>query len=642
MFGPAVILATIFLTPLVFLPALVSVFATPKILLFALAVSILVVKSAIGLIHSHKLKLSGSPLRYPLLAFGLLIILNLATHPEARLESLTGPALIYLALTVWAYALTLHNSVHLRLRIVQTFIFSTMLLALHSLFQLTLASHLAFLPSFMSARAFTPTGSPLTTFILILLGTAVSLDLALTSARAMSRSLYTAAGMLHGVALIVLGYLIFPGHELAPLNLPLLASWNVALDALKTLPSFFLGIGLADFPIFYKSVKPLYLNATPLWSALPLTSGSFALQILTTMGLPGLLALAALPLITIKGGLGHAYRPLVILALGSALALLLTPGSLPLLLVFFTTLALLSASPPSSQGISKSWSLILALTLISGSILCIILLSRIFLGELALERATRALARGDGKTVYEQNIAAITALPAMTSYHLSYSQVNLALASSLSQKPGLSETERSQVTQLVSQGVEQAKIATSLRPHDSATWVNLGAVYRNLIHVADGADGFALSAYAQAVLLDPANPSLRVEFGGLLYQLAQENKDEAQQKALYGRAQREFQTAIQLKGDYANSYYNLAKLLESEGDHEGSYLYLQKAISLLGPDSPDLERAMSELATLKSKLPPKPTPSPSPSPSTIDHGSSAIATPSPLPSPLQGGPIDLQ
>ena len=50
---------------------------------------------------------SSSPLRFGLFAFALTIIINLLVHPELRLESLTGPASLYLVLSAWAYFLTL-------------------------------------------------------------------------------------------------------------------------------------------------------------------------------------------------------------------------------------------------------------------------------------------------------------------------------------------------------------------------------------------------------------------------------------------------------------------------------------------------------------------------------------------------------
>ena len=119
----------------------------------------------------------------------------------------------------------------------------------------------------------------------------------------------------------------------------------------------------------------------------------------------------------------------------------------------------------------------------------------------------------------------------------------------------------------------------------------------------------------------------------------------------FTQAQNEFQTAIQLKPDYANGYYNLAKLLETAGDFNNAYLVLQKAISLLGPDNPNLGKATSELEAIKAKAEkaaPKTTqqsqstkPAETESTQQSIEPESQISTPSPLPEPLEGGPIEL-
>ena len=112
-----------------------------------------------------------------------------------------------------------------------------------------------------------------------------------------------------------------------------------------------------------------------------------------------------------------------------------------------------------------------------------------------------------------------------------------------------------------------------------------------------------------------------------------------QPKSTYlDRAQNEFQTAIQLKPDYGNAYYNLAKLLESRGKYEEAVAAMAQVVRYLDASSSDAARATAELDTLKTKVPvktPAPSSSPTPAPST------ELTTPSPLPSPLEGGPIEL-
>ncbi|MBT7915607.1 DUF627 domain-containing protein, partial [Candidatus Bathyarchaeota archaeon] len=259
------------------------------------------------------------------------------------------------------------------------------------------------------------------------------------------------------------------------------------------------------------------------------------------------------------------------------------------------------------------------------------------MAENHLRQAQLAVATNDGQAVYEHHLQAISLVPTLTSYHLSYSQVNLTLAASLSQANELTEDQRTQVTQLLSQAVREARLTTTMRPNLATTWTNLGSIYRQLINVADGAEDLAINNYAQAITLDPANPSLRIELGGIFYQLASTVEDRDTANSYLIRAVEEFSTATQLKSDYANAWYNLAKAYELADNIELAYQAMQQAIASLDVNSPDLDLATQELSTLKAKLP-----SPTPSADTqTRRDTDTLTTPSPLPSPISGGPIEL-
>ena len=76
------------------------------------------------------------------------------------------------------------------------------------------------------------------------------------------------------------------------------------------------------------------------------------------------------------------------------------------------------------------------------------------------------------------------------------------------------------VSVLLQQAVREGKSAVSLDGLNANYWTNLATIYRDLIGVVDGAPDWSLSAYQQAVALDPTNPSLRLDMGGLLYAAA--------------------------------------------------------------------------------------------------------------------------
>lgn len=628
---------TIFLVPILFFTTTPNYFNTPKQLLLITSVLAITIGYAVNIFTSKSLTLSRSSLRFGLSAFGIIILLNLILNPIARVESILGPASIYLALCAWSYLLTLNSGRSAKSLALYSFLGSTTLLALHTLSQITFLYKLSSLPEFMQSRAFSLTGNPLFTATMILFGTIISIYLSLKNTK--FTPLMIVSTIIHSIAFIALSALLLPGGELALSILPYSASWSVTLDAMKTVKTMLFGVGLVNFTNFFTSVKPLFLNTTTFWNSNPSSASSELLQIVTTTGILGLLSFISLPLLSLKSQATTTETiALKILLLLSLASLVLTPSSIPVLFIFFTTIGLLSSDEPVHKPLTPPGHLIVSLIILGITATIAYYSYRVYLGEVHMRQAQQALVNNDGKSLYEHSLKAVETIPQLTSYRLSYAQVNLSLATALSQKESLSDAEKENITQLVSQAVREGKLAINLSPNNPSVWQNMGSIYQKLINVAEGSDQFAIEAYAQAVKLDPANPALRVEFGGLLYQIAQISKKPEDQTALYSRAQSEFQTAIQLKPDYANAYYNLAKLLESIKDYSNAASVMEKAISLLGPNSPDLSKANAELETIKTNVP---KPSSTPAPSPAGSNSTVISTPSPLPSPLDGGPIPL-
>jgi len=494
----------------------------------------------------------------------------------------------------------------------------------------------------MQTQAFTLTGPPLTTVTLLFLGCITALSWSLSSKTSL-RYLLGGISLVQGIALIAYLALMLPGKPLAVSLLPLGASWSITLDALKTPLTALFGTGLSNFSSLFTQVKPLALNTTSFWNALPSTASSEVLQLLITTGLVGFLAFIFLLVSSYKLVKSLPTSPLnktlKTLFWGLIFLLLITPASIPLYTLLFLVFLLLdrravvktvALSTPTIAVV-----LVLGLSLIS---LTGFYGGKAFLAEYHMFLAQKALAANDGRTVYEENLKAINLLPSLASYHLAYSTVNLSLASSISQKTDLTDTDRTNITTLLQQAVREATTTTNLLPNSSGAWQNLGSIYRNIINVATDAETFAINTYARAVALDPASPALRVEYGGLFYQLATSVKDETQANDYLSRAVQEFQTAIQLKPDYANAYYNLSKALETGGNLPGAYTAMQQVIANLDTSSPDYATATSELDSLKTKLP---VPTPTPQPSTSGTTPTELSEPSPLPSPLPGGPIIL-
>jgi len=146
------------------------------------------------------------------------------------------------------------------------------------------------------------------------------------------------------------------------------------------------------------------------------------------------------------------------------------------------------------------------------------------------------------------------------------------------------------VSQLIQQSIREGKIAIQLDPGDVRNWEQLAVIYRALINVADGSKDWTITAYSEAIRRDPINPLLRLDLGGVFYSL----KD-------WDNAIRTFQTAVSLKPDYANAYYNLALALEQAGKLTDAAKAMQAAVQNLDAKSPDYEAAVAKFEELAKK-----------------------------------------
>ena len=132
-----------------------------------------------------------------------------------------------------------------------------------------------------------------------------------------------------------------------------------------------------------------------------------------------------------------------------------------------------------------------------------------------------------------------------------------------------------------------------LNPNKSQYFENLASVYRNIIPLAEGSEAWAISSYQRAVALDPANPALRVDLGGIYYLLGR-----------YGEAISFFEQAVSLKPDWPNAHYNLAWSYYQNGEFDKATVAMENVTKLINKDvSPeDFQKASQELESFKKEL----------------------------------------
>jgi len=187
---------------------------------------------------------------------------------------------------------------------------------------------------------------------------------------------------------------------------------------------------------------------------------------------------------------------------------------------------------------------------------------------------------------------AVAQNPLSDLYRSNYAQANLALANVLSQKQNLTDSEKSDVQALVSQAIREVRVLTEvISPLNPDSWEIRADIYKSLNAVAEDAKSWSISAYNNAIMLDPYNPRLRVNLGGMYFM----SKD-------YQNALASFASAVNLKNDYANAHYNLAQAYKELKDLNNTAIELEIVQRLIPQDSEDYKRVEEELKPIREAL----------------------------------------
>ena len=200
-----------------------------------------------------------------------------------------------------------------------------------------------------------------------------------------------------------------------------------------------------------------------------------------------------------------------------------------------------------------------------------------------------------GQKTYELQIEAIETYPYRADFYRIFSQINIALATNLvnsqADAPTVSEEVQQAIIQQLQQAINASRQSVIYAPESSLNWRSLGQVYRNLIGVGQDAEQFAIASYNQAISLEPNNPALRIELGGIYYQLQE-----------YDLAQNQFQVAAGLKRDYANAYYNLGHALEEKGQLAVALQQYQIVKQLVQNDENSAKLMTEEIEALQTRI----------------------------------------
>ena len=430
---------------------------------------------------------------------------------------------------------------------------------------------------------------------------------------------------------LMLTYLPFPGNVVQQLGakfpkeiqLPLSISWKVSVSAFRDAP--FIGTGPSTYLFNFTGYKPLEFNAKNYWNFSFDTAYNELLQVLGTLGILGLGAVVIICLVVLgmaRKGVGQD-GVVAALSVSAVTAVVLMLVHSTTLVSFFVTLLVFAALMMVQESIREKVSelsiglkaatsnnrqfdlfpIILFVLFLVGAIPALYQTYKVVAADY-YHRQALAQANKNGSVTYQFLQKAESLNPYVDLYRVDMAQTNFALANAIvaqrsaNQKGAqvnLSDTDKQTIQTLISQAIAEGRASVALSPRSARNWEVLASIYRNINGVAKNATTFSLDAYGRAIQLDPLNPTLRLNVGGI-YSAAKN----------YDMASRFFTDAANLKADYADAYYNLALTLRDKGDVQNAKAVAEQTVALLvkngGTETPDYKIANNLLTDLKDKV----------------------------------------
>lgn len=610
-----VICAVVFLLPLLFVPVLANWFELSKssFLLVGTLIALTLWLARVAL--NKKFEIIRSPFDLSLLIFVLISFVS-AYLAVNRVQNLVADPIIYLGAFLLFFLISQVVKKETNLTsLANVVLASGAVLSVWSLIQM--AATFAKLTFPLFSLAFSPAGSYLVQGMLLVAILPLAIGLYVKSKRGVQGLLLVA---------IVLGILasIFTIYKNPPVLLGVETGWKISTGTMgRSITSAIFGMGPANYVDAFTLYKPADFNSSPYWNLRFTGGANFYFYVLSTLGIAGLAVLA----IFIVKLLLLAQKRLELPSTGSvekgllgSLVLILVmffflPGPGVLIAVFFALLGLLVAHFNISENFSlvknqklaetnNVWAAFIpAVLVLAAAIGSIYFLGKMLVADYYYGVSLAAASANLGTKTYNSQIQAISLNPDNDTYHASYSQTNLALADAIAAQPNLTDQQKSTVIQLVQQAIREARAAATINPNRASNWENLSVIYRSLINFAQGADQWTVASMNQAIALNPTNPQLRLDLGGLYFSA----KD-------YNTAGQLFSQAIGLKQDFANAHYNLAQAYKNLNVKDQAITELQTTASLVcaAGQSADCDRVNKEIADLNAAVANPPAASPSP------------------------------
>lgn len=613
-----VISLTLFLFPLFFLPLTTEFYATNKQYLLLFSALILITIASIEIIVGKKLDRTMRMFDIPimlLIAATLLSILfaspnktAAALAPVTGIVSLIACAVLYFFLSREKHAMYLSSYVTI-LQYAVTIV-CMIEIAVYSLSAIGVA-----LPanlSFFASPLFSPVGSivDLVAFLgFFFVYTGIRFIFALGNREVGFFEVFSFFIVCVALALASFTYFNTPRTEIP--YAPLEYTVKTVAFIIQTPISAIVGYGVDNFGAAFTLSKDSAYAQSSYGAIQSFSFGRSALfHLLIETGILGAFSL----LLVFLRGIYESFslpREVKIATIGLFLYMLVAffvfPPSLVLLFLMFITLGLLHHDivahshrrahrvPPRFVSVPVILSTTTAVLIIASLSLGGYLMARFYLADVAFRRSAQSITRRNLSQTYTDQLDAIRKNPYVEKYRTSFSQTNLYIANQIAvqaqeSKKQLTQTDQVTIRNAINTAIEESKAATILNSQKASNWENSGRIYKNLLNVAEGADGFAISAYQRALRLDPYNPVYKNALGEVYYLTEQ-----------YKQAAANFAAAIDLKPDYTNARYNLAWSLFRLGLKSDAINHMETVVEELGktPGTAEYKQARSDLENFR-------------------------------------------
>ena len=608
-----VLAALIFLFPLFFLPFTQDFFVFNKFYLLIAAVLLLFISSAISFFVSKKFSWVNKPLDLPILLFITSVALSTVLVSNNKVQALYNfnfgvGVLIFLGILYFYLSRAKDPSTSLgmtkgTLEMIKGALRITgIVLSLLTIFFFVQPFKNIALPAaidFLKNPLFTPMGGMLDLAVIlgffVVLSISSSINILRVSGANREVGSRQARTVIIGILpLIALGLTIYTIVKNNLLVLPPFSiSWYAVLEVMKSVKTALFGAGIDNFSAAFTRVKDLAYNQSAVWQIPAFSvSRNVPFHIITEVGLFGIVSFGFLMV--------NAFRQKVFLPLIGYLLLvsLFFPPSLTLFFLLFLTLGLIAGQDKQSHKETDLSDIPVAYIGAAVVLLAAVFglgyfAGRLYASEYSFKKSIDALIRRDAKGVYDNMKTARIFNPYNERFVLNFSQTNLLIADSIARKETIDEQDRQTIAQAVQTAISEAKELIRLNPNKSQYFENLASVYRNIIPLAQGSEAWAISSYQRAIALDPANPALRVDLGGIYYLLGR-----------YGEATSFFEQAVSLKPDWPNAHYNLAWSYYQNKEYDKATVAMENVTKLVNKEvaPEDFQKASQELENFKKEL----------------------------------------